>query len=896
MKITKVTIYGFGKWHDKTFNFSQTNQVIFGLNEAGKSTLTTFMLSMLFGFATAKKKYQQYLPKDASTYGGELELLVDGVSYRLTRTQGKSGGKVTIVNNQSGAKVASSQLQEWLKPVDENLYNQVFSFNQQALNQVFDLTNEDLNEYLTTMGAVGSQEWLELIKQIQKDADQVYKPAGRVTELNKEIAAYNNLVDKIDRAKQKFPEYVTTQKKLDQNNEEVKKLQAAQQKVATDKQRYEQLKQNWPIYAQSKTLANELEKVDGNEMISGDNYQTMQNLLGKQKVNDERLKSINHSATSEQENLAALNLINFYEDNQDAFDTLFVRLPENQQRLDKMLLEQTNLDQLLAEQERLTIQYQNSQGTMPTAFSTGDLKKIVELVKLEENNKVTLQKVEQQQFAKKQDVLELNQKINQENQPKKNKWSIQQMMIMGTIDVAIVLGILIFNPSKLIGWLGTVIAIVYTIYAFKQHNLKGNPGSTQLAQAQTELQTVSAEINVKQLKIDELTEQLRQVAADLDDYQVQYGLANFPKNQWIPMQNDLNRLDSLMSQVNQKSIEIDNLLNLINIYLNQANFADSFLALNKNDLADSLIRIRDFNDKLKPLITESQSIKNKMSYLDEQKKHENKTHNDISNQINELLVHYQLTDVNQFEKNYDSQKQLIQDKSKLDTINAQLPSEVREVLDTYESEEILNERLVEFTEQAAQIQNDILDINQTIIDQKTTLQTLKAEGNYTELRQDLAEKVTVLSELADKWLTQKLTINWINAALQESSGVRMPQMIKLANHYFELLTLGRFKQINNSMGLLTVVSSDMVSFEVGELSQGTAEQLYIALRFALVMTINESIELPLIIDDGFVNFDENRKNAVLRLIREISETVQIIYLTADNSGLAEFDNDKIIKL
>ncbi|MHC9532450.1 AAA family ATPase [Dellaglioa sp. L3N] len=896
MKITKVTIYGFGKWHDQVFDFSQTNQVIFGLNEAGKSTLTTFMLSMLFGFATAKKKYQQYLPKDASTYGGELELLVEDVAYRLTRTQGKAGGKVAIVNSQTGAKVASNQLQEWLKPVDENLYNQVFSFNQQALNQVFDLTNEDLNEYLTTMGAVGSQEWLELTKQIQKNADHVYKPAGRVTELNKEIAAYNNLVDKINHAKQKFPEYVATQKKLDQNKEAVKELQVTQQKLTKDQQRYEQLKQNWLIYAQSRALVNELKQVDGNEMISNDNYQTMQNLLGKQKVNDERLKSIDHSVASEQENLAALNLINFYEANQSDFDTLFTQLSENQQRLDKMLLEQTNLNQLLAEQERLTIQYQNSQGIMPTVFSTSDLKQVVDLVKLEESNKATLQKIEQSQFAKKQDVLALNQKINQENIPQKSKWSMQQMIVMGAIDIAIVLSILIFNPSKLIGWLGTVIAIVYTIYAFKQHNSKNKSNPTQLTQSQIELQTLTAEIDTTQLKINELTGQLNQTEVELTNYQMQYGLTDFPRNQWLPMQNDLNRLGSLTSQVNQKSAEIDGLSEAILTYLNQADFADSFLAINKNELSDGLSRIRIFNNKLKPLIAESQSIKNKMSYLDEQKKHEDKIHNDISNQINDLLTQYQLTEVDQFEKNYDSQKQFIQDKSKLDTINAQLPMEVRKELDTFESEASLNEQLAKFTEQATQIQNDIVHINQTIIDQKTALQTLKVEGNYTELRQNLAEKVTVLSELADKWLTQKLTINWINEALQDSSGVRMPQMIKLANHYFELLTLGRFTQINNSMGLLTVVSSDMVSFEIGELSQGTAEQLYIALRFALVMTINESVELPLIIDDGFVNFDKNRRNAVLRLIREISETVQVIYLTADDSGLTEFDSDKIIEL
>lgn len=896
MKITKVKIYGFGKWHDKTFDLNQTNQVIFGLNEAGKSTLTAFILSMLFGFANAKKKYQQYLPKDSSTYGGELELLIDDDAYRLTRTQGKSGGKVSIVKSDDGMKVSSNKLHEWLNPVDENLYNQVFSFNQQALNQVFNLTNEDLNEYLTTMGAVGSQEWLELTKKIQKDADHVYKPAGRVTELNKEIALYNDLVNKINNAKQKFPEYVETQKRLDQNNKQIKALQTTQYNLTKDYQRYEQLKQNWSIYEQSIELTDKLNQTDEDAMISVDNYQQIQNLLEKQKINNERLKSINQSVIDEKENLAALNLINFYENNKVDFDILFDQLADNQQYLDKVILEQSSLNQLLTEQERLMMQYQNINGKVPIAFNPDDFKNIVALIKSEENNKRLLQEIEQKQLAKKQDILDLNQSIDQKNQVQKSKWSTQQSILVGVSVILFVLSMILPMPFKIVGLILDIMIVVYTISVFKQSNSKDKSSSDALMQIQNKRQMITAEIDENQLKIGELDEQLRQTDTELTDYQIQYVLDDFPKNQWFSIQNDLSRIQSITDQISQKSAEIKTLTDKIKNYLNQTDFADSFLALNKSDMADSLARIRGFNDKLQPLIAESQSIKNKMGYLNEQQKHEDNVTADISNQINEILTQYHLTSIERFEKNYDLQKQFVQDKSKLDTINEQLPVEVRKNLARFETKESLDEQLDELTEQLKQLQNSIMNINQEIIDQQTLLRTLKAEGNYTELRQELAEKVTILSELADKWLTQKLTINWINEALKDSSGVRMPQMLQLANHYFELLTLGHFTQINNISGLLTVVSSDMVSFEVGELSQGTAEQLYIALRFALIMTINKSIELPLIIDDGFVNFDKNRKNAVLKLIREISKKVQIIYLTADDSGLTGFDNDKIIKL
>ena len=49
MKLLELHIDGFGKFHDQTFVFHDGINVIYGKNEAGKSTLHTFIRSMLFG-------------------------------------------------------------------------------------------------------------------------------------------------------------------------------------------------------------------------------------------------------------------------------------------------------------------------------------------------------------------------------------------------------------------------------------------------------------------------------------------------------------------------------------------------------------------------------------------------------------------------------------------------------------------------------------------------------------------------------------------------------------------------------------------------------------------------------------------------------------------------------
>ena len=56
MWIKKAEITSFGKWRQQTFLFEAKNQLVYGLNEAGKSTLYQFIQAILFGFPRSVKK------------------------------------------------------------------------------------------------------------------------------------------------------------------------------------------------------------------------------------------------------------------------------------------------------------------------------------------------------------------------------------------------------------------------------------------------------------------------------------------------------------------------------------------------------------------------------------------------------------------------------------------------------------------------------------------------------------------------------------------------------------------------------------------------------------------------------------------------------------------------
>src|SRR5699024_2562616 len=71
MKFIRSTIPGFGRLTDTNFDFPKGELTYFyGENEAGKSTLQQFLLYMLFGLTSKKRK--QYRPKNRTEIGGTL--------------------------------------------------------------------------------------------------------------------------------------------------------------------------------------------------------------------------------------------------------------------------------------------------------------------------------------------------------------------------------------------------------------------------------------------------------------------------------------------------------------------------------------------------------------------------------------------------------------------------------------------------------------------------------------------------------------------------------------------------------------------------------------------------------------------------------------------------------
>ena len=102
-----------------------------------------------------------------------------------------------------------------------------------------------------------------------------------------------------------------------------------------------------------------------------------------------------------------------------------------------------------------------------------------------------------------------------------------------------------------------------------------------------------------------------------------------------------------------------------------------------------------------------------------------------------------------------------------------------------------------------------------------------------------------------------------------------------ADGFFRRLTLGKYSGLRVGLGERALrCVRDGKDVEVEGLSRGTRAQLYLALRLAsLERHFEANQKIPLVLDDLFVDFDDDRTAAAFELLGELSRVTQILYYT-----------------
>ena len=105
-----------------------------------------------------------------------------------------------------------------------------------------------------------------------------------------------------------------------------------------------------------------------------------------------------------------------------------------------------------------------------------------------------------------------------------------------------------------------------------------------------------------------------------------------------------------------------------------------------------------------------------------------------------------------------------------------------------------------------------------------------------------------------------------------------PDLNEKVVNKFNLLTDGGYEEAKISEDYKLKVRNNGILFDGDILSNGAKDQLYLALRLSFINMLFKNKEVPIFLDDAFVQYDdERRKKALELLIKE--DFAQIIFFT-----------------
>ena len=198
MIINSLGLKHFGKFQDEKIELQEGINLIYGTNEAGKSTIHTFIKGMLFGIdkqrgRTSFDVYTRYKPWDTPTlYDGEMEITVEGVPYLIKRNLYKEEKSVQIINKDTGREVPYREQRGgcFIEGLTENNYSNTVYVAQQQVTTSKELAFR-INDYITNMSTTQSSEVNvnQAIKELQTRKKEIESKQTKqqVKELNMEL-------------------------------------------------------------------------------------------------------------------------------------------------------------------------------------------------------------------------------------------------------------------------------------------------------------------------------------------------------------------------------------------------------------------------------------------------------------------------------------------------------------------------------------------------------------------------------------------------------------------------------------------------------------------------------------------------------------------------------------
>ncbi|AMM96724.1 AAA family ATPase [Bacillus pumilus] len=909
MKIRSLHIAHFGKFSNRTFHFSDDGfQLVYGLNESGKTTLKTFIESMLFGFP----KNKMYKTKQGSFYGGSLTCQDDELGViHIERTSDRGGQAQVFLPN--GEVKDEAFLQTLLKGTDRRLYQSIYSFDVFGLQNVQALNQDQIGEFLLFSSLFGSDAATKMDSRLLKQQEQLFKPNGRKPELNQQLDRLKELAGQLKQARLAEGSYIDKKREHSELTETIEKLQNEMKQAEEHLQKLTESIQVYPMIEKKVELKKELarypDRVKRFRAETEHELDKLESHLHPKKAQLTALKQrLDHLQTSLLQVQPLYDKETFMEmkrvvDEASNVELVKKRIAECQANRDSL---KQKIDEAVAKLNwERPIKLEQIDDSLEFEW---ELKEIVtqyvrlmdRKAQLDERFDHARHELDEAEAAlkglKEQEVrLHGAEDDAKETRSKKKRVYSLALLFRGLIAFDVVFLFVLFFLTEwwiTLSFAGFSVFLFFVIYSSSQMSpMKQRNGEDALDSFQVQAASAETLMRQKELLYERIIRQYEDWELELEPVQQQVE----EKKRQLGLSSELPFLVEAFHILKQLKMntaayeelqrEIEELFEQQSIYERKVSALTSILQKKEGTIQENISAFQEILE-------------------DEAKREKERQTLDVSIQHAMQQLATLEGEIQYYEKQTDELFHQVEAESKEDyQVLSHLSKEYRERLlelqqlnqelhrngSFDEVEWIIRKGLLLLEEECAEAKQHLHDIQlnaenmeKRLAELAVEIRQIEASGTVSDLTHQLAAEQEHAKHLAKKWAAIQLVRSVIREKLNEHKETRLPALLQTASSFIQPLTNDRYEAILFSPedDFLMVKRMDGRLFRPEELSQATCEQVYLAIRFALALSHQQDCQLPFMMDDSFVHFDHVRLGRVLEMMNELTRfETQLFYFT-----------------
>ena len=867
MKLIKANIINFGKIHNFEIDFeSGANSYIYE-NGWGKTTLSVFIKAMFYGMEHTTKSLEnnelkKYLPWQGGIYGGSLTFSYNNKTYIVSRTFGKKKNEDTFELRDLTTNKISSDF-------SENLGIELFGVNKETYERSIHVTLDET--------PAGSSDISAKLNNLIENAD-VSNFDEAISILDKKSTALKakrgnsgeiaQIQGRIDDDREKLSEIDA---KIFQNEEYEKKIVELSQDISVAKKEQDNLADQLALNAKYESklryeqLKNDLKhaKQIRAELLAFFNGQ----LPNEETL--EKIDTISSEFTTIESNIKNNSLTQSEKDLYEALKNYFAGDIPSKERIDLCIKTDNDFKRFKQEENerKLTLQESEEYNSLKQKFSGTDIseEKINECitnVSEVQDLKNEISRISSDIQSKKVDL-----KISQQIKPK----NVKRIIFLSIAFFALALGIAAFilKMNIALSFSGALLSVLFMILGLVSKNQGSDTSSlnNEIATLETKLSELSDKCSIKEKDykafISKFTEDsgselsaINKISIEFNRYTTLIQKEN-NYNLWLKTQSK--KQDDYESELKtfvrtfcktEDITAVSASIQTLNEKLNR------FSELSKKINVDSknIDSQKEMKQKLGDILSQYKTEKT-LSFAEQVQEIHNKL-NDIKNADELINSNYQK--IADFEGNSENDIDFLVSLTKPEKSTEELQSSLSDVVnqinvlnaDVANYQKIINDNLSE-TEKKEVIENEI--------------------ESLSERKQDKSEEYNILLK-TQEFLTKAK--EQLDANYSDPMKENFAKYVKMMGGNLNLVIDTELKVSLDENGMLR---------ETEFLSEGYKDIVNFCSRMALIDALFKEEKPAVILDDPFVNLDDDKIPKALQLVRNMAKEKQVLYFACHKS-------------